>query len=418
MSATYNSFKQYIFGEHQEAFQVLIKVFEAVPIHYFLIGAQARDVHFYRQGIKPSRGTRDIDFAVMVDTMEDYNHLKNELLTKGFEATLDPYRLNWKLGETVIDLLPFGQIEQDYTVNFDERDIELSVLGYRELNEELEEYYIDEDQSVAIPIPPLHGIFILKLLSWGDKQPDREKDLIDLYQIIDNYWSFVADEAYEKHLDLFTDDFETVVAAARILGRHLKGTLSKSKVLQDRVLSILVQQSNSIDNPGLMMLKFAEQGDISLERVKQLMDEVIKGVKEGMEAIPVATVDNEEVSSPYPPYNFYLNANGSKLKTRTIYVDDKYDALRLFNITLNPIEAQNNLVLEVEFFRNRKKEVHSYPLADLFYNPKSPDKLFFRKGGNDFIDVELPPGNKEIVIRVVPKSDVKSFDLMLGCQYV
>lgn len=280
MSASYNPLKQYAFGEHQAAFQTLIKVFEAFSIRYFLIGAQARDVHFYRLGVKPMRGTRDIDFAVMVDTMEDYNHLKMELLKKGFETTLDPYRLNWKLGETVIDLLPFGQVEQDYTVNFDERDIELSVLGYRELNEELEEYYISEDKSVSIPVPPLHGIFILKLLSWDDKRPDREKDLIDLYQIIDSYWVFVSDEAYEKHLDLFTDDFETVIAAAHILGRNLNRTLSKSKVLHDKVLSILEHQSTSIDEPGLMMKKFAEHGDITLERVKRLIDEVILGIKE------------------------------------------------------------------------------------------------------------------------------------------
>lgn len=119
-----------------------------------------------------------------------------------------------------------------------------------------------------------------------------------------------------------------------------------------------------------------------------------------------------------PPYNFYLNTNGSKLKTRTIYVDDKFAPLRLSNITLNPIEAQNNLVLEVEFFRNRKKKVHSYPLADLFYNSKSPDKLFSRNGDIDFLDLELPPGNKEIVIRAVPNSDVKSFDILLTCKYV
>ncbi|MCC5924229.1 MAG: nucleotidyl transferase AbiEii/AbiGii toxin family protein [Crocinitomicaceae bacterium] len=280
MSNTYNSFKQYAFAEHQAAFQTLITVFEAFSIRYFLIGAQARNVHFYRQGIKPMRGTRDIDFAVMVETIEDYNRLKNELLNNGFETTLDPYRLNWKLGETVIDLLSFGQIEQDYTVNFDDRDIELSVLGFRELNEELEEYFIDQDQSVSIPVPPLHGIFILKLLSWDDKKPDREKDLVDLYQIIDNYWSFVSDEAYEKHLDLFTDDFETLITAARILGRNLKGTLSKSKVLQKKILTILEHQSTSIDKPGLMMQKFAEQGDINLERVKQLIDEVVKGIKE------------------------------------------------------------------------------------------------------------------------------------------
>lgn len=280
MSNTYKNLKHYAFTEHEAAFKALTEVFHTFSIQYFLIGAQARDVHFYQQGIKPSRGTRDIDFAVMMQDMTGYNELKEALNQKGFENTKDPFRLNWSLGETVIDLLPFGQIEEDYTVNFDERDLELSVLGYSELNEELQEFYLDEDKSVSIPVPPLHGIFLLKLLSWDDTKPDRNKDLKDLNQILSNYWSFVEDEAYEKHLDLFDDDFTTEIAAARILGRHLKTTIQKSNTLQTNILRILEEQTDQVDPPGLMLQSFASENDASIDDVKVLLDEILKGIKE------------------------------------------------------------------------------------------------------------------------------------------
>ena len=280
MSNTYKNLKHYAFTEHETAFKVLTEVFGTFSIQYFLIGAQARDVHFYQQGIKPSRGTRDIDFAVMMQDMTGYNELKDALNQKGFENTKDPFRLNWSKGETVIDLLPFGQIEEDYTVNFDERDLELSVLGYSELNEELQEFYLDEDESVSIPVPPLHGIFLLKLLSWDDTKPDRNKDLRDLNQILSNYWAFVEDEAYEKHLDLFDDDFTTEIAAARILGRHLKTTIQKSNTLQTNIIRILEEQTEQVDPPGLMLQSFASENDASIEEVKKLLDEILKGIKE------------------------------------------------------------------------------------------------------------------------------------------
>lgn len=280
MSDTYKNLKNYAFTEHVEAFKALTEVFKSFSVQYYLIGAQARDVHFYQQGIKPNRGTRDIDFAVMMQNMTQYNELKEALNKKGFENTKDPFRLNWSLGETVIDLLPFGQIEEDYTVNFDERDIELSVLGYSELNKELQNFYIDEDQSISIPVPPLHGIFLLKLLSWDDTKPNRDKDLKDLNQILNNYWAFIEDEAYKNHLDLFDDNFKTEIAAARILGRHLKTTIENSEILKTTIIRILEEQASQIKPPSPMLQKFASEKDKPIEEVKLLLDEILKGIQE------------------------------------------------------------------------------------------------------------------------------------------
>ena len=158
--------------------------------------------------------------------------------------------------------------------------MELSVLGYRELNTELEEFYLDADHSISIPVPPLHGIFLLKLLSWDDTKPNRDKDLTDLNQILTNYWAFVEDEAYEKHLDLFTDNFTTEIAAARILGRHLKKTIEKSEVLKASIIRILKEQTLQHDPPSLMLQHFAIQKNKSIEEIKLLLDTVLIGISE------------------------------------------------------------------------------------------------------------------------------------------
>ena len=280
MSNTYRNIHNYAFTAHQEAFTSLLQVFNEFPIRYFLIGAQARDVHFYQKGIKPTRSTRDIDFAVMVESMKEYQDLFEKLTSNGFEGTQDPYRLVWGKGQTIIDLLPYGQIEENHTVNFDQREISLSVLGFRELNDELEEYYLDEARSLSISVPPLHGIFLLKLLTWDDKKPDREKDLDDLAQILYNYWEFVEEEAYTQHIDLFDDHFDTEKAAARILGRQLKKTLHGSELLADQVLKIITEQTSFLDPPGLMLQKFSYYRNKPIGYIKAILEEIVKGLSE------------------------------------------------------------------------------------------------------------------------------------------
>ncbi len=280
MSNTYGNIHDYAFGEHFEAFSILLNTFRSYNLHHFLIGAQARDVHFFQQGIKPLRGTRDIDFAVMVSSLAEYNELLNTLAHQGFKRVKDPYRIVWGKGETVIDILPFGQIEENYTVNFDERNIELSVLGYREIQEETMTFSIEGPERLSVPVPPLHGLFILKLLSWDNQKPDREKDLQDLYQILKNYWEFVEDEAYEKHTDLFGDDFDIPLAAARILGRHLKTTTQKSESLERRIVGILKEQSSSIENPGQLLQTFSREANKSLAAIKTLLDKILLGMND------------------------------------------------------------------------------------------------------------------------------------------
>jgi len=46
-----------------------------------------------KEGIMPRRGTRDIDFAVMISSMKEYEQISIALETKGFKKVAAPWTL-------------------------------------------------------------------------------------------------------------------------------------------------------------------------------------------------------------------------------------------------------------------------------------------------------------------------------------
>ncbi len=95
------------FPEQIEVYQILEAVFRKRGVHHYLIGANAKDVHLQKAGVRPLRGTKDIDFAVMVPDIGSYNDLFSELIDHGLQPTNESYRLWYEKSNTVIDLLPF-----------------------------------------------------------------------------------------------------------------------------------------------------------------------------------------------------------------------------------------------------------------------------------------------------------------------
>ncbi len=279
MSISNPTYKDYSFANHGEVYQILEEVFTSHNIKYYLIGANARDVQLYKAGLKPARNTADIDFAVMVPDFEKYDMLFDELCSRGFKKATESYRLVYDKTNTILDLLPYGEIEQDYTVNFDARDISLSVLGFKEVGEQAEEVTIKE-AGFSLPTSPVVGLIILKLVSWSDKQ-DRTKDLEDISLLLNSGWEFYEAEAYEKHLDLFDDDdFEMTTAAARIIGRKMKPILASNKKLYQTIITILEAAILEKPKANTTEVILALNMNKSLQEVQRILSEIKKGIKE------------------------------------------------------------------------------------------------------------------------------------------
>jgi predicted nucleotidyltransferase len=278
MNTSNPTYKDYSFAYHGEVYKILEKVFSENKIKYYLVGANARDVQLFKAGIKPTRGTADIDFAVMIPDFVVYDKLFDELCEKGFRRTKENYRLVYDKTNTVLDLMPYGEIEQDYTVNFTERDITLSVLGFKEVGEYAEDISI-KDAGFSLPTSPVVGLIILKLISWNDKH-SRTKDLEDISLLLKSGWDFYEEEAYENHLDLFDDNFEMTTAAARIIGRKMKPILKLNKKLYQTIIDILNVAISEKPKAGNTEIILAQNMNKSLEEVQGILSEIKKGIEE------------------------------------------------------------------------------------------------------------------------------------------
>ncbi|WP_179374350.1 nucleotidyl transferase AbiEii/AbiGii toxin family protein [Winogradskyella wichelsiae] len=280
MSTSNQTYKQYSFAHHAKVYAILEAVFAKYGINYYLIGANARDVQLYKQGIKPSRGTADIDFAIMVPDIDMYQSIFTELCDNGFKTTKEGYRLVYNETNTVLDLMPYGEIEQEFTVNFIDRDITLSVLGFSEVGEHIESVTIKEG-NYTLPVSPIEGIIILKLMSWTDKPDLRVKDLEDISFLLHHAWTLYEDEAYENHLDLFDDDnFDTQIVAARIIGRKMKQIINQNDTLKNSILEILnkgIAKKDKAENPEVIL---AQSMNKSIEDIQVLLSSILGGIND------------------------------------------------------------------------------------------------------------------------------------------
>ena len=262
----------------KEVFLILDSVCHELGIEYYLIGAQARNFHLLESGIEPNRGTKDIDFAVMLPEMESYDKMKNLLVSKDFREVKEPYRLIHDPSNTVIDLLPFGKIEEEGTVKFTDRETELSVIGMKEVNE----YAIVVDlEGFTIKVSPMEGIVILKLISYSEK-PERRKDLDDIREILIHYFDMNDTRLYNEHsdvLDELPDENFIVLAGARLMGRDMKKIISVSEKLSKQIETII---SNELqEKTGGITQYFLSQNyfkDYNL--IKNIFKQLLKGLKE------------------------------------------------------------------------------------------------------------------------------------------
>jgi predicted nucleotidyltransferase len=272
------TYKELSWPYYKDVFLILDIVCNELGIEYYLIGAQARNFHLLESGIEPSRGTKDIDFAVMLPEMESYDKMKNLLISKGFREVKEPYRLIHDQSDTVIDLLPFGEIEEEGTVKFTDRITELSVIGMKEVNE----YTIAVDfEEITIKVSPLEGIVILKLISYSEK-PERRKDLDDISEILTNYFDINDTRFYEEHMDVLDelqDEDFIILAGARLMGRDMKKILSVSEKLSKQIETIINNELQE-KTGGITQYFLSQNYFKDYYLIKNIFLQLLKGIKE------------------------------------------------------------------------------------------------------------------------------------------
>lgn len=283
MNTSRNSYKDYSFAHHAEVYRLVEQTCAHFGIHYYLIGANARDVALYKAGVRPARGTADVDFAVMLADMEGYEAFKLKLKSNGFEDAKggEPYRLFHRGSNTVIDLLPYGEIAQNYTVTFTERSVELSTVGMNEVGQHREDF--ESEPGVSVPVSPAHGIVILKMIAWSER-PERTKDLDDIASLLEAAWELYEKELYVEdaaHADVFdADDFDTEIAGAIVMGRKMREVLMYNHELKTSIHDMI--EKDLIATAGPISMAIAKAMKKDLAHAKRVLKAIQKGIEDNL----------------------------------------------------------------------------------------------------------------------------------------
>lgn len=280
VSTSSQTYKDLAIPYFEEVFRIIDKVLSEQNIPYYLVGVNAIALELLEKGYQPSRGTKDIDFAIMISSMKAFDDVAESLESKGFNKVPAPWTFYHPEYKVVIDLLPFGEVEENDTVNFSERYSDLHVLGFKEVLAHSKDIFIEE--KIA-RIPPLHGMVILKLVAWSDRPEERDNDPYDILHIITKYFDLEFDDIVENHFDTFPEgDLNKLQIAARVLGRKAAEILQHSNKLKERILFIL--EKNSIDPAESPIAKqWARKHDWDLEYAGSLLVELKRGIKEILE---------------------------------------------------------------------------------------------------------------------------------------
>ena len=232
---------------HVAIIRRVLQTAASLNLNLFIVGAQARDLILqYAYGIPVLRATTDFDFAFAAESWLEFAELRERLIARN-EFKRDPrkeHRLLDQEHEAVVDLIPFGRLEEPAGIIAWPSDLStvMSTLGFREAYENSLVIRLADD--LVVRTASLAGLSLLKLIAWSDRKRKRERDAQDLGLLMRRYLDAGNQERLYSDsgdcIDLLLDkDFDYERASARVLGRDVGRLLSdESRLVVDRVLAV------------------------------------------------------------------------------------------------------------------------------------------------------------------------------------
>ena len=272
---------------------LLIEIFDAIAgvvvardIHYFVVGATARDVILsYGHGIEIKRATVDIDLGVEVTDWDEFHALKNGLTATGrFESTQSAQRLLYER-DLPIDIVPFGSLEHpNKEISWPpDHSIRMNVLGFGDAFRNAQMVRLRTEPVLDIPFATPAGLAVLKIVAWNDRSPQGSKDARDLIFLLRSYLDAGnQDRLAEEHSDMLADnDFDYQRAGARLLGRDMAKIMLPET--RNAVLEILGSETGTQERYRLVedMIKGNAVSGELFDECLQHLEALKAGIQEG-----------------------------------------------------------------------------------------------------------------------------------------
>ena len=131
---------------------------------------------------RPARMTNDADVTVVVQSLADFETLKNRLADFGFTRTRLPHRMQHRSGG-LVDLLPFSEsIAPDGRLQLAEGFV-FNMAGFGQVVPNAIPTVIEG--GLTLPLAPLPLYALLKLVAFSDRK--EAKDLAGVFHCLQHY---------------------------------------------------------------------------------------------------------------------------------------------------------------------------------------------------------------------------------------
>jgi predicted nucleotidyltransferase len=150
-----------------------------VGIDFCVVGALVPELLL---DARPGRMTNDADVTVVVESLADFERVKDRLATFGFSRTRLPYRLQHRTGG-LLDLLPFSEaIAPNGRLDLGE-NLVFNMAGFDQVVPNALQVLIDD--GITVPLAPLPLYVLLKLVAFSDRK--AAKDLAGVFHCLEHY---------------------------------------------------------------------------------------------------------------------------------------------------------------------------------------------------------------------------------------
>ncbi|OGV75664.1 MAG: hypothetical protein A3I83_09650 [Methylotenera sp. RIFCSPLOWO2_02_FULL_45_14] len=261
------------------------KVSKTLGLELLLVGAQAKVILLENiHGLNPGRATGDIDFAFVVESWDQYNQIKQNLVATGKfrELPKEKQRLLYKSSliehEFIVDIIPFGAVQdaKNRIAWPPEMDVVMSVSGYQEALESA--LLVELDIDLAIKVVSLAGLAILKIFAWSERgTTTKNKDALDLLTLLLTYREAGNKETIYEVLP--PEVMEAVDHNPEQMGAWLLGydVAAISGADTNEAITVLIE--NKKDSLALQMAKSQSGNENALDVAEALLSSFTQGIQ-------------------------------------------------------------------------------------------------------------------------------------------
>ena len=212
-----------------ELLRKLTDSFGRMDREFYVIGATARDIIVQQLlDTASTRRTKDLDIAIAIPDWDAFEQITERLIADGFKKSNDMYQ-RFYYGAYEVDIVPYGVVakEDDNIYWPPEEVVAMSVKGFDEVLSEAITVSIDDEFKVKIA--SLHGLFLLKLNAWLDRNAKTSKDAEDMSFILSNY--FMANLDREIHQEVYDwENFDEYIVGGYWLAHDLVTLLNVNQL--------------------------------------------------------------------------------------------------------------------------------------------------------------------------------------------